>query len=357
MSKNDKEFYPYKKKRNYSPDNKDVISQRIIQYIEDPKDSDALAEIKKLSQNAKNQNIPEKNNRFLVKNPETENRKLQFIRRRHQFKTQKYEPKNKNENLIDEIKSRMNEGKNDEDDDNNQNRRVYYEQKEDIRVNLKVENDNKPDRRKIKFNDENRNEVDGKKDNNKTNNKYHHSNLKKSDKKLEQNVNYEEKRSNLNRRNFSPDNNVSTSNRIVQYLDDPKESDALAEIKKISQKAKKQYSKNWDNIDNTTKNNRVAFKDVDNENRPVKTSNAPFERRKKNFSTQKYIVKNKKKNLIDELNERKQEKDNNKKDNENNQSKKENEITQRIIQYFEDPKDSSALAQVKKISQKAKNQK
>ena len=53
----------------------------------------------------------------------------------------------------------------------------------------------------------------------------------------------------------------------------------------------------------------------------MKTSNAPFERRKKNFSTQKYIVKNKKKNLIDELNERKQEKDNNKKDNENNQSK------------------------------------
>ena len=181
--------------------------------------------------------------------------------------------------------------------------------------------------------------------------------FKKSDKKLEQNVHYEEKRSNLNRRNFSPDNNVSTNNRIVQYLDDPKESDALAEIKKISQKAKKQYSKNWDNIDNTTKNNRVAFKDVDNENRPVKTSNAPFERRKKNFSTQKYIVKNKKKNLIDELNERKQEKDNNKKDNENNQSKRENEITQRIIQYFEDPKDSSALAQVKKISQKAKNQK
>ena len=357
MSKNDKEFYPYKKKRNYSPDNKDVISQRIIQYIEDPKDSDALAEIKKLSQNAKNQNITEKNNRFLVKNPETENRKLQFIRRRHQFKTQKYEPKNKNENLIDEIKSRINEGKNDEDDDNNQNRRVYYEQKEDIRVNLKVENDNKKYRRKIKFNDENRNEVDGKKDNNKTNNKYHHSNLKKSDKKLEQNVNYEEKRANLNRRNFSPDNNVSTNNRIVQYLDDPKESDALAEIKKISQKAKKQYSKNWDNIDNTTKNNRVAFKDVDNENRPVKTSNAPFERRKKNFSTQKYIVKNKKNKLIDELNERKQEKDNNKKDNENNQSKKENEITQRIIQYFEDPKDSSALAQVKKISQKAKNQK
>ena len=104
-------------------------------------------------------------------------------------------------------------------------------------------------------------------------------------------------------------------------MDDPKESDALAEIKKISQKAKKQYSKNWDNIYNTTKNNRVAFKDVDNENRPVKTSNAPFERRKKNFSTQKYIVKNKKKNLIDELNEKKQEKDNNKKDKENNQNK------------------------------------
>ena len=35
---------------------------------------------------------------------------------------------------------------------------------------------------------------------------------------------------------------------------------------------------------------------------------------------------------------------------------KENETAQRIIQYFEDPKESNALAEIKKLSQKAKNQ-
>ena len=327
------------KKRNYSPDNKDTISQRIVQYCDDPKDSDALAEIKKLSQNAKNQNIQEKN-RFVFKNTDNDNK--QFVRRKHQFKTQKYIPNKNNDNLIDEIKTRMNE------DENNNNRRQHYEHKEEINVNLKLENDNKPERRRIRFNNDNKNEID-KTDNNKNNNKFPHSNLKKSDKKLEIKKNYEEITSNR-RRNFSPDNNDILSNRIVQYLEDPKESGALAEVKKISMKAKKQYSKKWDNLE--SKNNRVMFKDGDNESRPTKTANAPFERRKKNFATQKYIAKNQKKTLIDELNERKNEKEK----NENNQSKKENEITQKIFQYFEDPKESSALAEIKKLSQKAKNQ-
>ena len=327
------------KKRNYSPDNKDTISQRIVQYCDDPKDSDALAEIKKLSQNAKNQNIQEKN-RFVFKNTDNDNK--QFVRRKHQFKTQKYVPNKNNDNLIDAIKTRMNE------DENNNNRRQHYEHKEEIHINLKLENDNKPERRRIRFNNDNKNEID-KTDNNKISNKFPHSNLKKSDKKLEIKKNYEEITSNR-RRNFSPDNNDILSNRIVQYLEDPKESGALAEVKKISMKAKKQYTKNWDNLE--TKNNRVMFKDADNESRQTKTANAPFERRKKNFATQKYIAKNQKKTLIDELNERKNEKEK----NENNQSKKENEITQKIFQYFEDPKESNALAEIKKLSQKAKNQ-
>ena len=332
------------KKRNYSPENKDTISQRIVQYCDDPKDSDALAEIKKLSQNAKNQNNQEKN-RFFFKNTFNDNK--QFVRRKHQFKTQKYVPNKNNNNLIDEIKTRMNEDKKDE-DENNYNRKDYNEHKEEIRVNLKVENDNKQERRRIRFNNDNKNEIDNN-DNNKNNNKYPQSNLKKSDKKLEIKRNYEEIES-IRRRNFSPDNNDIVSNRIVQYLDDPKESGALAEVKKISMKAKKQYSKNWDNLE--SKNNRVMFKEADNETKQTKITNAPFERRKKNFSTQKYVVKNKKKTLIDELNERKNEKEK----NENNQSKKENETTQKIFQYFEDPKESSALAEIKKLSQKAKNQ-
>ena len=337
------------KRRNYSPDNKDKISQRIIQYCDDPKDSDALAEIKKLSQNAKNQNNQEKN-RFVFRNNDNDNK--QFVRRKHQFKTQKYVPNKNNDNLIDEIKTRMNEGKKDE-DENNYDRKEYFEHKEEIHVNLKVETDKKPERRKIAFNNDNKNEIE-RNENNKNNNKIHHSNLKKSDKKFEINKNYEEKALNR-RRNFSPDNNDRVSNRIVQYLEDPKDSDALAQVKKISMKAKKQYSKNWDNLE--SKNNRVMFKDVDNESKPAKTTNAPFERRKKNFGTQKYNVNNKKKNLIDELNERKNEKEKNQiKGDENNQSKKENETTQKIFQYFEDPKESSALAEIKKLSQKAKNQ-
>ena len=338
------------KKRNYSPDNNDKISQRIIQYCDDPKDSDALAEIKKLSQNAKNQNIPEKN-RFLFRKTDNDNK--QFVRRKHHFKTQKYEPNKKNDNLIDEIKTRMNEGKKDE-DENNYDRREYFEHKEEIRVNLKVESDNKPERRKIRFNDDDKNEIE-KNENNKNNNEIHQSNLKKSDKKLEINKNYEEKALNR-RRYFSPDNNGIVSNRIVQYLEDPKDSGALAQVKKISMKAKRQYSKNRDNIE--SKNNRVMFKDADNESRLTKTANVPFERRKKNFGTQKYNVNYKKKTLIDELNERKNEKEKNQiKGDQINQSKKENETAQRIIQYFEDPKESSALSEIKKLSQKAKNQK
>ena len=45
--------YPVSKSRNYSPDNKDKITQRIIRYFEDPKEAKALAEIKKLSNKAK----------------------------------------------------------------------------------------------------------------------------------------------------------------------------------------------------------------------------------------------------------------------------------------------------------------
>jgi hypothetical protein len=44
---NDDDFNPNVRRRNYSPDNRDAITQRIIQYFEDPSESSALAEIKK----------------------------------------------------------------------------------------------------------------------------------------------------------------------------------------------------------------------------------------------------------------------------------------------------------------------
>ena len=45
--------YPVSRSRNYSPEDKDRITQRIIRYFEDPKEAKALAEIKKISMKAK----------------------------------------------------------------------------------------------------------------------------------------------------------------------------------------------------------------------------------------------------------------------------------------------------------------
>ena len=116
------ELYPNIRRRNYSPDNKEAVTQRIIKYFEDPKESSALAEIKKLSNQAKEKgrvmfkgvgddNTDEKNN-------------APFLRRRKQFGTQKYVAKNKNMSLMDELKLKMNEK-------NKQNAKKEEKKKED----------------------------------------------------------------------------------------------------------------------------------------------------------------------------------------------------------------------------------
>ena len=141
---------PVSRSRNYSPDNKDKITQRIIRYFEDPQEAKALAEIKKLSNKAKksSKNVRSnlgdfigtddlKNNtelnRVMFKNEgngyelEQPNVRDPFPRRKFKFSTQRYVPKNKNMTLIDEIRNKQNE--NNKDEDNPQ-----YKHKRDNRI-------------------------------------------------------------------------------------------------------------------------------------------------------------------------------------------------------------------------------
>ena len=118
----DESLYPNVKKRNLSPDNKEKITQRIIQYFEDPKESNALAMIKNLSNNAKRKTSKENNEHF--------------IRREKQFATQKYVPKNNNMTLIDEIKIKLNEY-------NNNNKKEENKKNENYNNNIINKNKNK----------------------------------------------------------------------------------------------------------------------------------------------------------------------------------------------------------------------
>ena len=142
--------YPVSKSRNYSPDNKDKITQRIIRYFEDPKEAKALAEIKKLSNKAKKSSKDIRSNfgdfigtddlknntelnRVMFKNEgnnyelEQPNVRDPFPRRKFKFSTQRYVPKNKNMTLIDEIRNKQNENNNDEDN-------THYKHKRDNRI-------------------------------------------------------------------------------------------------------------------------------------------------------------------------------------------------------------------------------
>ena len=157
--------YPVSKSRNYSPDNKDKITQRIIRYFEDPKEAKALAEIKKLSNKAKksSKNVRSnfgdfigtddlKNNtelnRVMFKNEgndyelEQPNVRDPFTRRKFKFSTQRYAPKNKNMTLIDEIRNKQNENNNDEDN-------THYKHKNNRIIRFSIDNgyDNNNDKK------------------------------------------------------------------------------------------------------------------------------------------------------------------------------------------------------------------
>ena len=142
-------------------------------------------------------------------------------------------------------------------------------------------------------------------------------------------------------RNYSPEDKDKITQRIIRYFEDPKEAKALAEIKNLSNKAKKS-SKNVrssygdfignDKLKNNTELNRVMFKD-EGGNYQLEQSNArdPFKRRKFKFSTQRYVPKNKNLSLIDEIRIKQNE---NNKDEENAQYKRKKD--NRIIRFSVD---------------------
>ena len=139
------------KKRNYSPNNPSKITQSIIQYVEHPKESKALAKIKELSISAKKKssNGDDKDlddikdfdlldnterNRIMFQEPKNEkalkvnniiikskknNNNSNFMRRTFQFPTQTYIPKHKNMSLFDEIKPKINNYEYKENQNNN----------------------------------------------------------------------------------------------------------------------------------------------------------------------------------------------------------------------------------------------
>ena len=154
--------YPVSKSRNYSPDNKDKITQRIIRYFEDPKEAKALAEIKNLSNKAKksSKNVRSsfgefigtddlKNNtelnRVMFKNEgddyklEQPNARDPFQRRKYKFSTQKYAPKRKNMTLIDEIRNKQNN----KDEEKPQYKHKRYKKQIRFSVDNEYDNDNK----------------------------------------------------------------------------------------------------------------------------------------------------------------------------------------------------------------------
>ena len=186
--------YPVSRSRNYSPEDKDRITQRIIRYFEDPKEAKALAEIKRISMKAKKSSndlrmdlgdfkVTDdlKNNTELNKvmfKQERDNIELEqpnvtepFTRRKFKFSTQRYVPKSKNMTLIDEIREKENKSK-------NLKNKVKYEKKEE-----KKEYKPKREIKKIRFSVDNNkdNSVQDKNNNNNNSINYnsHTSNLKK----------------------------------------------------------------------------------------------------------------------------------------------------------------------------------
>ena len=206
----DEDFQPIIiQKRNYSPNNPDRITQSIVQYVEDPKESKALAKIKELSISAKKQSSNDdqnelddikdfdvldntEKNKIMFQEPKNEralkvnnivitknnNNNTNFMRRTFQFPTQTYIPKHKNMSLFDEIKPKINNYEFKENQNNN------YELKFDLDMPELYE-DRTENNEDIKKEDENNNK------NNIIKNKTNYSKITTEDKnKTKNNQNY-----------------------------------------------------------------------------------------------------------------------------------------------------------------------
>ena len=220
---------------------KNEYTTRVVQYKEDPKQSNALAEIKRLSNQAKNKSsrnliyikdkldIDTETNTERNKNMFKENNEINtFQRRKRQFATQISKP-----SIANEVKKKSNLKK----------WQGLFDNNDDIdNKGVNEENSNKKRNKKNKHVDftvnyNNRKGVTNNNDPKKnyyTNKTYNVNNKNNTKVKDENNINP------INRkRKISSDERETVSQRIVLYLDNPKDSSALAEIKRISNQAKK----------------------------------------------------------------------------------------------------------------------
>ena len=268
------------------------ITHSIVQYFEDPKESKALAEIKRLSEQAKNRSsknliridskvdpsdanteLNTNLNRQLFK----ENNNPKFQRRKFQFPTQIFQP-----SIANDLKKKANLKKwNLFDDD------IEEEEKNDF-ITKKIKN--KKSEKHVNFNVNKNNQNESIKENPKKKYDYNTFNAHQT-KTINDNNNAD-----LNNiRKKSSDDTEIITHQIVKYLDDPKNSEALARIKKLSNQAK-----------NKTSNNLIHFNPYDIEDNKSKAS---FQRRKFQFPTQVYKPKQNNLTLIQELKVYKHNKD------------------------------------------------
>ena len=267
----------------------DDFTTRVVQFIDNPEQSNALAEIKRISNQAKNKSsrnltyinkanyeldIDTKINTEMNKNMFKENNdKNTFQRRKHQFATQIYEP-----NIANMVKRKANLKKwkglfdNDEDKkEENSNKKKNKKKHVDFTLN----HPNKTKKKEELIND--------------YNNIINNKSIKAKD---DSDMNNSFKK----RKTSSNEKNIETS-RIIRYFENPKDSNALAEIKRISDQAKKnKTSKNliYINRDEMI----ISPEDENKNNKPSKL----FNRRKFQFATMVYVPKKNNLTLMEEIN-------------------------------------------------------
>ena len=296
---------------------------KIIRYKVDPKQSDALAEIKRLSNQAKNKNKSSINlinikdsldnntekNTEINKNLSKENNDANiFQRRKHQFITQLSKP-----SIANEVKRKANlkKWKGLFDNDDNENNELNEENSD-----KKKNKNNKHVDFTINYNN--------KKGVTSNNTPYYSNKTFDVNNRNNIKVNDEENANPINRkRKTSSDEREAISQRIIVYLDNPKDSSALAKIKRISNQAKKNKTSN-DLIHINPDELINSPEDKGTKDKPGQT----FKRRKFQFATTVYVPKKNNLTLLDELHKYKNEKDNN---NEEKESGSENDESEDSI--------------------------
>ena len=265
------------------------FTTRVVQFIDDPKQSDALTEIKRLSNQAKNKssrNLIHINNARDIFDTNTEmnteinknmfkenNGKSSFQRRKRQFATQINEP-----NIANEVKRKaiLKKWKGLFDNDENEENEIKKKNKKkrvDFALNYKNKKEDTNTNNQQKKNDADKTlEIDNKR-------------IKTKD-DTEMNI--------TKKRKTSTDDREMLSSRIIRYFEEPTQTNALAEIKRLSEQAKK----------NKTSKNLIYIKPDEIINPPKEENkhSKSFTRRKFQFATTVYNPKKTNLTLMEELN-------------------------------------------------------